>query len=175
VALRWSSDPRLHFLEGRILFESGKQSEGLSEMRVAIQAQPAEAPTMERLFLAEALVQHGGNQERSDALRLLEEVVPRASGLTRGQVDTYCTLALELREYTGISKVLDKCDNNTYLYWIVEQLRPSLDDRMLVYSCGSSLVHALGVAAKGRDLSEDDRRTYQTEAARIQSMLKQLT
>jgi hypothetical protein len=173
VALSWSSDPQLLFLEGRILFESGKKAEGISSMRAAIQVLGATAPIDARLILASALLDHGGNHEGAEALHLLEESIPRDTGLAHGQVDAYCRLALELREYTSISKVLGKTTNNTYLRWMLETLKPALGDRMVVYSCGQSLLSALRTAAKARDISEDDRQHYEREVLRIASMLNQ--
>lgn len=172
LALTWSPfDPQLRFLEGRILYENGKRSDGLSYMHVALaQASDNQDLSAERLYLADALVRAGGNRDARDALHLFEDSIPAARTLTAQSIESYCKLARDLREFRSLARVLDRTENATHMRWLVTALAQGLEDPMLIHSCGQSLVRALHIAGRG-DSALDEREHFQRVRSKIETIL----
>jgi len=175
LALNWSPfDPQLRFLEGRILYESGKRSDGLSYMHVALaQAFDNQDLSPERLYLADALVHAGGNRDARDALHLFEGAIPTSRTLTPQSIENYCKLARDLREFRSLAVVLDRIENPTHMRWLVTALTPSFEDPMLIHSCGKSLVRALHIAG-GSDSAPEERERFQKIGSKIAFTLEKV-
>jgi predicted transcriptional regulator len=176
LALNWSPfDPRLRFLEGRILYESGKRSDGLSYMHVAIaQASDGQDLAEQRLYLAHALLHTGGSRDVRDALHLFEDAIPTSRILSRQSIDEYSKVARDLREFRSLAKVLDRTENATHMRWIITALAPSLEDPMLIHSCGKSLIRALHISAKGGEATQEERERFHKLASKIEAALNKV-
>lgn len=173
LALTWSSSPRLLFMEGRIIYESGKRSEGLAYMRRALEGvvEPRDL-SAERLYLARALLSHGGGRGESEALTLLADTIPYSASVTHDLVNSYCGLALQMREYASIAKVLSATENAVYLRWMVRNLLGALGDRMFVHLCGESVLRVLEILEKMRETEEAERDQYVRAAESIRSVVR---
>lgn len=175
LALSWSPNPQLQFLEGRIRYESGDRMDGLSYMHVALnEAQDSTLMNENKLFYAEALRKSGGNKGARDALKLMEEALPHSKSANQELIETFCRLALDLREYGSLAKVISKTENPSQLYCLVKALSPHFDDSMVIHHSGQSIVHALRKAATASEITNEEKSQFQLWAAAIESKVPKL-
>jgi len=174
LALGWANDPRLRFMEGQILYERGQQSEGLSLMRIAMaQLSETKNAVNERENFASALLAYGGSQGEQEAVQVLADVVCDSDVLKGETVDTFCKLALELREYTVIQRVLRKVRIPFHSYLLTRGLWGVLSNREFIAWCREAVLSTLENALRTDTLTATDRRELEDRASQVSSILKE--
>jgi hypothetical protein len=173
LALQWSEDPALKFLKGRILHEGRNKTQGMYYMRIALAELPKNEQLIEeRVYLAMALASSKSNTDSVEALRIFEDYLPRSIKLNIAIVEEFLKLALELREFRAIARVLGRIDKPQYLYWMVKFLLPSThNNSAFLFTCGDSIIRALRASMRSREITKDETLLFRQEASRIEATL----
>jgi hypothetical protein len=119
-----------------------------------------------------ALLHHGNNEGQRDALSLVESEIKQATDLTCELVESYCSVALELREYQSIARVLGKASRQDTYYWMIKALWPALEDRTFVYFCGEPLVKAVRTASYYEGCKNGEKDKFNQVAERVEALLR---
>jgi hypothetical protein len=167
LALRWSSsDYRLQFLNGRILYESGKRQEGLWNMGVAVDEAPKTSDWAEdSVYYAQALASHGNFNDGKKAFLILKDAMPRAVKLSRDQIETFCSQGLMMDRYKEIFEVLEKLKDPEHKHWMIESLKPRLDDKNFIFTGGLAFARTLRNSSKLSVSAEDSQKYLQAAEA----------
>jgi hypothetical protein len=171
LALKWAapSDARLQFLNGRILYEAEKRQEGLWNMGAAIADAPKTPEWAEdSIYYAQALTSHGGFNDRKTAFAILKDAIPRAAKVTQEQIEIFCKYGLMTERYKEVFEVLGRLKEPEQVRWMMEALRPRLDDKRFVFTGGVAFARALRQAANSPATTKEDQSKYAETAGLIE-------
>lgn len=167
----------LMFLEGRILFELGRRTDGLARMKAALSAREAENGLVEEgVYLAKALLEQGGGDNELEGLELLSATIPRLQGVHGDSIALFVGTAARRKEYSTICRFVGQmknCEPEVQL-WVARVLeKESLLEGNQLLPCGEDLAQLLFVACKARQVTEEERRRLIEAARRLTSAVTQ--
>jgi hypothetical protein len=173
LALQWGFDRELNFLEGRILYDSGEVLGGISCMRAALKSgtDVGKASAEELLCLGDALLRHGGNDEQTEGLDYIEDGSRQSGSLPQGLAEEYVRIALGLRQYRSIKRMLDRKRDLALVYEIVRAMLPFVENRELIEYCGGELLTAVKIVEESDRIREEDRKRFLEASRTIRSLI----
>jgi hypothetical protein len=175
LAQTWHADPRLRFLEGRILFEMNKRDAGLVHMRKAMEDDTAKATLKgeEVLFFADAVFSYGGRSTEKEALDAVSAGIQKGGLPSESLVARVVECSIQRRDYRFLGSLLPKLNDDRVVLKALDHMRGLLDDGTFLFSYSKEVVTALDRVGNSALLDEEQRLYYRNVIAAIRQRLRQ--
>jgi hypothetical protein len=172
LAIKWETDDNkrqaLKLMEGKIVFETGDRHEGLVQMQNAIkQVKGEDGLDDEVMFLAQALLSHGKNQEQNEALEMVIRHIDNSTIVSQNLISEFCDLALRQRNYTVLSRLMECINESRYAYWLSKEVWSHLDDWQNIYYFGEPIVRILNLASQSNEATTLEKFEFSQKAGEI--------
>jgi Putative DNA-binding domain/NB-ARC domain len=177
LALQWCSNQdditRLRFMEGRIIYKTGEKSNGIDRMSCALSSTlTTNGWEDEHIFLCQARLSFGRNQEERYAIEEFAKCFPNSSMVTENLMIEICNRSLQQRNFQIMSEIMERTNQNVQSYWIAKTIFPHIQDSQIIYSLGEPLIKVLKKAANYELIEQSDKNNFLTAANKINALFE---